>query len=358
MAIKSSGSSLSFTEIYTEFGLPPGKNLGAYRLNGGQTVGTLTNLPLDTDIPRSGPIKFSDFYSKKLNIVVNLHSGDSTTREDARSLYDFDNVTVIGGFIAKPDSNSPDFANGKKVIINVNKFVGSAKGNINYVALKTGTWNANTNLELVVGPSGTIIGAGGDGGRGGDGNGSNGGQGTSALAIQHPVTITNQGTIFGGRGGGGGGAGGRGFKHADTQRNRCRGRQDCSFVAGGGGAGGRGFPSGIGGVRGNNPGSCRVVIVQPQSGTDGSVFADGNGGSGGTDNETGRCNQPAIGGSGGLIESTGGSGSTVPSGGYSAGSGGNRGYAVIIDSTGSLISYTGNARDGDTVTSAQVGSSL
>ena len=33
MTIKSSGSSLSFTEISDEFGFPPDKNLGAYRVS-------------------------------------------------------------------------------------------------------------------------------------------------------------------------------------------------------------------------------------------------------------------------------------------------------------------------------------
>jgi hypothetical protein len=351
MTIKSSGSSLSFGEIVNEFGLPSGKNFGAYKVV--QNVGSLENLPLDTGLPQypQQEIKFSDFYGKKLNIVVDCHSGSNETRVNARAKYDASNVTVIGGFIARPANSS-----GKRVIVNVNKAVGSAKGNINYVALKTGTWDASTNLELVVGPAGTIIGAGGDGGKGGDGTGEAAGQGTSALAIQYPVTITNQGTIFGGRGGGGGGAGGRGYKHANTQRG-CQGRQDCSFVAGGGGAGGRGYPGGTGGVRGNNPGSCRGVSRQPGDGTDGSLTSDGTGGTYGHTNENGRCDQWALSGSGGSIESPGDGGSGVPSGGYGPGSGGSRGYAVIIDSTGSLISYTGNAAEGSTVTSAQVGAS-
>ena len=46
MTIKSSGSSLSFGEIVNEFGLPPAKNFGAYRVV--QNVGSLENLPLDT----------------------------------------------------------------------------------------------------------------------------------------------------------------------------------------------------------------------------------------------------------------------------------------------------------------------
>ena len=68
MTIKNSGSSLSFTEISNEFGQPPGKNIGAYRVS--QNVGSLSNLPLDSGIPQSGQIAFSDFYGKRLNNVV------------------------------------------------------------------------------------------------------------------------------------------------------------------------------------------------------------------------------------------------------------------------------------------------
>ena len=70
MAIKSSGSSLAFSEIEAEFGANGSRSLGAYRLS--QSVGALS-LPLDTGIPTSGQIKFSDFYSKKLNVVDDMY---------------------------------------------------------------------------------------------------------------------------------------------------------------------------------------------------------------------------------------------------------------------------------------------
>ena len=73
MTIKSSGNPLAFSEIETEFGANGTRSLGSYRLT--QSVGTLSNLPLDTGIPSSGQIKFSDFYGKQLNIVVDCHSG-------------------------------------------------------------------------------------------------------------------------------------------------------------------------------------------------------------------------------------------------------------------------------------------
>jgi hypothetical protein len=75
-----------------------------------------------------------------------------------------------------------------------------------------------------------------------------GGQGSSALGIQYPTTIINQGVIFSGRGGGGGGAGGWGWTFSDTQ-DGCEGRQDQTLrIGGGGGAGGRGLPGGNGGA--------------------------------------------------------------------------------------------------------------
>ena len=54
MAIKNSGSSLAFSEIEAEFGQNGGRSLGAYRLT--QSVGSLSNLPLDTGIPTSGQL--------------------------------------------------------------------------------------------------------------------------------------------------------------------------------------------------------------------------------------------------------------------------------------------------------------
>ena len=67
MTIKSSGSQLAFSEIETEFGANGSRSLGAYRVS--QNVGELS-LSLDSSIPTSGQIKFSDFYGKSLNVVV------------------------------------------------------------------------------------------------------------------------------------------------------------------------------------------------------------------------------------------------------------------------------------------------
>ena len=70
MTIKNSGTSLSFSEIESEFGTNPTRSLGSYRVS--QNFGALTNQPLDAGIPSSGEISFNDFYSKQLNVIVDL----------------------------------------------------------------------------------------------------------------------------------------------------------------------------------------------------------------------------------------------------------------------------------------------
>ena len=156
MALQASGP-ISFSQISNEFGLPPSRNLGAYRRT--ETIGELTR-PLDDGIPISGPIGFGSFYSKRLNIVVYC----SGNRVIARDLYNANQSTfVIGGFLpSRPDSSS-----GKKVWIHTNEQIGSNKNNRNNVALRTGSWNSDTELFTVIGSGGSLYGAGGDGGAGG-----------------------------------------------------------------------------------------------------------------------------------------------------------------------------------------------
>lgn len=321
MALQASGS-ISFSQISNEFGRPTGKNIGAYRLNGGQTVGSLANLPLDAGIPVSGQISFGNFYSKRLNIVVDFHSGDTESRQTARDRYNLDNyVTVIGGFKIKPSSGA-----GSRVITHVNKTIGSAQGNINNVALKTGTWEPNTNLEVQIGPAGRIMGAGGNGGNGSTGGGGDAISGTSALGVQYSTTIINQGLIFGGRGGGGGG-GGATFRRCGKNQRGCKGGST-STLTGGGGAGGRGFPKGDGGTGGN-------------AGTSGTVDSNGSPGEA-KSGQGSSAGYSGTSGAGGSIESSGGSGSPGSGGGF----GGSRGYAIIVSPGVSVIDYSGNPRDG------------
>lgn len=378
MVLPAPGLPISFSQMRTEFGPTQSDNsvsLGSYRIS--NNIGSLTNLPLDVGVPQSGVIKSSDLQGKRLNIVVDLFSGSSTARENSRSIYDNARTTptqqivpVSPGF--KTPAQVPAGGSGSRIIANVNKTIGSAKGNRNNVALKTGQWGSNALFEIVIGPSGALYGAGGDGGNGAGfgfpqffptnpqsgtfqniSSGGPGGQGTSGLGIQYPTTIINQGTIRAGRGGGGGGGSGYGVDYHDIQD--CTNIRNSPIIGGGGGAGGSGLPSGSGGLRStylskleNKQGGATVYAGD---GTAASLTTNGQGGAGGyaIPQDYAQCGtRIAFSGGGGGAESSGNSGNISRTG---PGSGGQRGYGIIIDSTGSLISSSGNAADGDTVNS-------
>jgi len=268
MAIHGSGTPIGFETIKDEFGLPPNKNIGYYRQTfSGSEYGVLTFNGISEGIPSSGPISFSDFYGKRLNIIVNYFSGGSEEKpQTARARYNAQNVTVVGELKSRPTDSS-----GSKVIIHVNKDIGSNKSSETSCALRTGdTWEAGTELQIDVGNEGRILGAGGNGGNGseGSGRGKNGKKGSSGLGIQFGtssnktvVNIKSGGLITGGYGGGGGGGGGH-----DHDKNSER------TASGGGGGGGAGFPAGTGGARGE--GGSRGG-----AGGNGSKLLSGNGGS-------------------------------------------------------------------------------
>lgn len=148
---------ISFSQIESEFGRNGSKSLGAYRIS--QSAGLYPNLPLDVGVPQSGPISFSQLRDKRLNVVVDI-SGQTEFRVNMRSKYDSNlGVTVIGGFRAKPADPSQ-----KRIKVSVNETIGSAPGSAVNTALRTGTWGTSASLEVLLGPSAAIIGAGGKGG--------------------------------------------------------------------------------------------------------------------------------------------------------------------------------------------------
>ena len=350
MAIKASGTPLSFSEIRTEFGPNVGStgvSLGRYRADSlyfiNKVVGSLGSvgnyLPLDIGVPTSGEIKASDFYTKKLNIIVDYYSGGTTTRVSASNQYAANNVKVVGGYTGRPSS-----AAGKRVIVNVNKKIGSETGGNDRCALRTGGWHPGTySLEIEIGPNGKIYGAGGDGGTGGsggNGGGSNGEAGSSAIGwgLMSNSTIqkiNNLGRIQAGYGGGGGGGG-----KSERRKSGKKSSRRHSSTGGGGGAG-AGYPNGNGGSPGTG---------QQNEGTVGNAGGDA------TDTVSGSR------GAGGVDAGYGGDGGSGPSAsaskaedgqnaGGSGGTGGNNGYAIIT-SQGSLPTITGNAVIGRTITSS------
>ena len=320
MALQSSGQ-ITFGNISNEFGLPPGNNLGGYRVS--ENHGSLSNLPLDNTIPQSGEIRFSDFYSRRLNVVVDCYSGGTETRANARSKYNGNQVNVIGGFRGKPSNPS-----GIKVIVNVNKSFQSQKdNNQNVVALRTGEYGSNCLLRVDVGGSGYIGGAGGNGGNGNSGDGSPGQNGNSGLGIDHEssdgtTVINNSGTISAGFGGGGGGGGAYDYDKGSSRS-----------AGGGGGGGGAGFPAGSGGSAtgsggggGGNGGLNSGGAGGPGRNNDGEAVA-GAGGNGGSN-----AGGPGAGG-----EGNGGEGSESE-----GGSAGGNGAAIRRESGGITISVVNN----------------
>ena len=147
MVVKSSGNSLSFSEIRAEFG--NGDNsIGQYRRDdnrfGNKDLGDLENLPLDAGVPTDGAIKFSDFYGKQLNVVIDCHrTGNNTFNHDAYTdRFLNGNYDIVGNF--KSSITKSQWQGGKKVIIHVNNIFGSEGATeVDHVAFLTGNYNNN-----------------------------------------------------------------------------------------------------------------------------------------------------------------------------------------------------------------------
>jgi len=337
MALQASGQ-IKYSEIIAEFGTPNNGGIGEYRLS--ENVGSLSNLPLDTGVPQSGQIKFSDFYSKKLNHIVDLHSiGNNTSRQNAKDRWNNGNVHIVGS--TKTGKTQPPDTIDDRVIINVNATISSTKGTQTHCALRTGTWDSNTTLEIEIGTSGKLYGSGGDGGTGGSANetpGTDGQTGSSALGIQYPCTINNLGVIQSGYGGGGGGGG-----NTRTTGGGKKGGATTNGSSGGGGGGGAGLPAG-------SAGGVSTPLSQ-------------GGGSAGSAGQAGSLSGQATGGAGGSEAAAGGNSSPVnnsaskadngatASGAASPGTGGNNGYAIITNQGSAPSLSGGGSLTGRTITS-------
>ena len=367
MTIKNSGTQLSFSEIEDEFGNNPARSLGQYRRddpsnnfdNASPSGSSLSGLPLDTGIPTGSndEIKFSHFYGKQLNMIVDYFDDTGTSGGEASNILNREDdgantmaatwrynnqssrVKVVGGYRSRPTGTvsgysltSSSWQGGKKVFINVNKSLGSAKSGSNSdrnkVALRTGNWPSGTSLQIDIGSSGRIQGAGGNGRQGATNSGtpSQAFTGTSGLGIEYPAQINNNGIIRCGYGGGGGGAG----SWSDPNKNpRDFGR------SGGGGGGGAGIPAGDGGaentggygtVGGNSPSAQKG-----QAGGDASFDAGGNGGGGGVHGEGG--GEAGDGGNGGDQVDAAQRGNAGDPNRGAGGSPGSNGHGIIFSSS-------------------------
>lgn len=290
MALPTSGQ-IKATDIANEFGYSQGSTngikLGDYA---GQDFtnpnNTTVRVSASKNVPTSGAVKFSDFYDGRLTIVVNYFGAAAEIKPgDAYERFTFPNLrAVVGGFKQFTGNNSA----GTRVVILVNEDIGSDRVANDSCALRTGTgWDPDTILEVLVGPDGEIIGAGGNGGAPGGSwynlPPSAGGFGTSGLGIQFEgvggtrVTVQSGGRIAGGGGGGGGGAGA-------MVEDEERGAGEKAYANGGFGGGGAGLPAG---TYSNGAPSATKETGGPgtpgtsQTTSEGSTAAGGAGGNGG-----------------------------------------------------------------------------
>ena len=253
MTLQNTGS-ISFTNISNEFGNQG--SIGAYRST--QSIGG-RNWPLDEGIPTSGAISFSDFYGRRRNIIIDCYtSGGKRVSAGDRAR------TTVGG--------GPTNVTGSRLIIYVNNtFKGDKAGNSRTrYSLRTGGFANAAKMDIILGNSARILGAGGNGGAGGtrNENGANSGKsgqpGQSALALDRNVeeiVLSSGAIIRAGSGGGGGGGGAAGEKENSKEQ-----------AGGGGGGGGSGTPAGNAGAKAGE-GSA--------AGNAGNSTKGGNGGRGG-----------------------------------------------------------------------------
>ena len=117
--------------------------------NASPTGSSLSNLPLDTGIPTSGEIKFSQFYGKQLNMIVDYFADTGSANGEANNILNrqddgantlaatwrYNNlsnrVKVVGGYRERPTGSvsgynlsSSGWQGGKKIFIHVNKSIG------------------------------------------------------------------------------------------------------------------------------------------------------------------------------------------------------------------------------------------
>lgn len=338
MPVKSSGS-LSFSEIQDEFG--PSKNtefsLGGYRIqqNYSGADPSVFPIPLDDGIPSTGAISFSDFYDKRLNIVVDFFTGglyNPVPRVTSNAKNKFINrkeneVLPVGGYIDSRTLGNSDTA-GRKVIIHINDTIISRENNdINYCAFRSGDWASGTDLRIDVGSSGFIYGAGGPGGNGANSQNDgaeDGRNGNSAIGIEYDgecLLTLHTGAIAAGGGGGGGGGGAGAVTNEETG--------DPETGGGGGGGGGAGYPSGRAGLGGGgsliNDGDDGD---KPSNGDSQGGFGGGGGSPAGSSAEGGSGGDGGDFGTGGESGSSGSGSSTSP-----RGSGGDKGYWLVHNSS-------------------------
>jgi len=307
MTIKSSGS-LSLSEIQTEFGGSGDIGLSEY-----YRAGTyVANIPPNYNIPTSGQISISNFYSASRRYVINATLTVSQTA--GFNLWDW--------IVANYGSTSFPY----DVTFNNNVLIRSNTAGVPSFTTGTG-WPSGSTITIV--NNSEILGRGGNGGAGGtisSPTGGNGGAGGTAISLSYPVTIYNNWFIAGG----GGGAGGGGLSRSTGPYNGA----DQIYAGGGGGSAASNGTNGAGGAS-NAP--IYLANVE-RNGADGDSVSNGVGGIGGKVYFQNPGDSESPGGPDGVWE--GGNGGNAA--GYQAGNSGTAGTYVNTNPFNSAV-YSGGS---------------
>lgn len=260
------------TTIATEFGGAVPHSLSEYYRGGG----LVPNTPGNAAIPTSGQIAMGSFYGSANRTAIGLTI--------AANAYNYDVYT----------NRSPAYVAGASditVTVNPGVTVGSVTTPTYAISVPSG-FNPGDTITIV--NNGVIQGMGGVGGNGSPspgGSATAGAVGGSAIYVNRPTVITNNGTVASG-GGGGGGGGGR----ANTVVVNPKGGTRTDNYGGGGGGGGAGYNGGAGGSGGAGAQGAGVpgsVGTSPAGGAGGPSPGAGVGGAGGGRGAAGAAGAPS-----------------------------------------------------------------
>jgi hypothetical protein len=240
MALPGSGA-LAFSAIQTEFGGSNPIALSEY-YRGGAYVGS--GAP---NVPTSGTISLSTFYSASAGLTINITSSTSN--------YNILTAATAAGYNAASDTRP----------ITVNVAGGVVVSGSGTYAMRTGVLNASSSLTVNI--TGSIDGYTGATG-GTNAAGSVGGDAlfweTNGTAV---VNVLSGGNLrSGGGGGGGGGSAGAAYSLFDS-KSGCLGDVVYGSAGSAGAAGGFGLAGGAGSAGGNaGSGSCINSVAAPGGG--------------------------------------------------------------------------------------------
>ena len=293
MAIPGPGTAISMNTIATEFGGTVPHSLSEYYRGGGLVPNSPTNL----GIPTSGQIAIGDFYGSQNRVALALTIAANTNNYNA-----YTTAVANPGYV----SGATDVT----LTINPGVTVGSTS-TPTYALLVPSQFNPGDTVTII--NNGLIQGMGGSAGNGcsapagipsGPQPGFPGAAGGSALYVNRPTIVTNNGTIAGGGGGGGGG----GSMWGDPS-----GSKPVDFGGGFGGGGGGGGSGTNGGAGGSGGSGAPGPALGTGAGTPGGAGTSPAGGGGGAGRASPVGRQAGPGGTGGGRGAAGSVGGTAPS---------------------------------------------